>query len=100
MTELVRRNKKLYAEEVLKGMPRLLSMINRNEDTKTFGCCDRAYWHYKTSDFPNVRFQETALTLALFYNCEYRENIYYKNEKVKKWICGILAFFVKIQHND
>ncbi len=100
MSELIKRNKNLYVEEVLKSMPRLLCMINRNEDSMTYGCCDRNYWHYKTSDFPNVRFQEAVLTLVLIYNCDYRGNIYYKNGKIKKLIGGILAFFMKIQHPD
>jgi hypothetical protein len=82
------------------NIPRLISMTDRNRLSPTHGCCDRLYWHYKTTDFPNARFQESALTLALLHKNNYPGNVYRKNKNVKSWILAALNFWAKIQHKD
>ena len=57
--------KGIYFEVVLEQLPRLLSLMDRNPSSATYGCFDRSFWHYKIVDFPCMRMQEAALTLAL-----------------------------------
>src|SRR5206468_64552 len=38
---------------------------DRNSASPTYGCFHYAYWRDKTSEFPDVRFQEAGATLAL-----------------------------------
>ncbi|MBU0899174.1 MAG: terpene cyclase/mutase family protein [Nanoarchaeota archaeon] len=83
----------------LEFAPRLLTLIDRNPHSPTHGCCDRQYWHYKTTDFPNARLQEMALSLALIYKNAPKGSIY-KNDKMLKVIESILNFWVKIQHKS
>jgi hypothetical protein len=93
-------NDKIYLNEVLSQIPRLLSLLDRNPLSKTYGCFDKQYWHYNTSDFACARSQEAVLTLALLYKIKHNDNIYYCNKKVLNWINAGLNFWTKIQENN
>ena len=67
-----------YAELALPYIPRLLQLIDRNPYSPTYGCFDRAYWHYRTMDFPCGMSQEFVLPLALVYARRYPGNRYYQ----------------------
>ena len=43
--------------------PRVLTQMDRDPDSPTFGCFDRNYWHYKIRDFPSTILQQGAFTL-------------------------------------
>ena len=58
----------IYLREINEQIPRLLGLLDRNPLSCTYGCFDRQYWHYRTSDFACTRSQEAVLTLALLYN--------------------------------
>ena len=49
-----------YAESQL---PRVLTQLDRDPDSPTFGCFDRNYWHYKIRDFPSSILQQGIFTL-------------------------------------
>lgn len=93
-------NGKIYLNVVLSQIPRLLSLLDRNPISKTYGCFDRQYWHYNTSDFACARSQEAVLTLALLYDIKHKDNTYYHNKKVLDWIDAGLIFWTKIQENN
>jgi hypothetical protein len=42
---------------------RVLSQMDRDPDSPTFGCFDRHYWHYKMRDFPSAPLQQGLFTL-------------------------------------
>ena len=86
----------IYKKVMLEQMPRILGLMDRNPLSKTYGCFDRNYWHYKISDFPCARFQEGVLTLALMYKMRGTE--YHKNEKVLSWIVAGIEYWKNIQH--
>lgn len=50
----------------------LITLVDNSPYSKTFGCFDRSYWHYKIKDFPSGMSQESIypLALALKYNSE------------------------------
>jgi len=78
---------------VLQVTPRILGFINRDRTSKTYGCCDRYFWHYKLHDIANARFQETCLLLTLLYQHDFEGNIFYKKRKVLDWIFAIIRFW-------
>jgi len=92
--------RKDYAEIVLSLMPRILSSIDRNRLSDTYGCMDKAYWFYKTTDFPCARFQEPALTFALLYKNKFAGNIYFGNEKIRDYAIAGMKYLAKIQNSD
>jgi hypothetical protein len=50
--------------QVLAACRHLLSEINRDPATPTFGCFDRRYWGWKLVDFPEATFQRNLSALA------------------------------------
>lgn len=90
-----------YLNEVVNLMPRVLSLLDRNSFSPTYGCFDRDYWHYKIiKDYPSSIFQQGILSLALLYKNDFSGNIYYKNENILEWIKAGLLFWSKIQNMD
>ena len=87
----------LYFKEAVAQIPRLLGLIDRNILSKTYGCFDREYWHYNTTDIPCARKQEAVLFLALAYKIKHKENPYYKNKKILVWVNAGVEFWAKIQ---
>jgi hypothetical protein len=51
-------------EQVLSACRHLLSEINRDPATPTYGCFDRRYWGWKLVDFPEATFQRNLSALA------------------------------------
>lgn len=90
-------NKSIYLKEVLDQTPRLLGLLDRNISSQTYGCFDRQYWHYNTSDFACARSQETVLTLALLYKINHKNNLYYNKKLILDWINAGLKFWAQIQ---
>jgi len=94
------QNIDIYKKIALSQVPRILGLGDRDKNSKTYGCFDRYYWHYNLVDFPNARFQEAALLLALLYKNNFKGNIYYKNKKVLEWSKAVINFWARIQNND
>jgi hypothetical protein len=89
---------KIYLQQVLGEMPRLLGLLDRNLLSNTYGCFDRQYWQYNTIDTPSARSQEAVLTLALLY--EIKGTPYYKNKLILEWINSGIEFWMKIQRKN
>lgn len=89
--------KRLYSDTIINQTPRLLSLLDRNPYSVTYGCFDRSFWHNKLTDFPSARFQEACLTLVLLYKHSFKNNPYYQNLKLKTWALASLDFWAKTQ---
>lgn len=91
----------IFFEDVIKFIPRILSLLDRNRYSPTYGCFDRNYWHYKTlTDFPSAIYQYGTLILALLYDNQFTGNIYYKNPDILKYTKAGMLFWSKIQNRD
>lgn len=90
----------IYKDIVLQQVPRILSLGDRDSRSKTFGCFDRYYWHYKIIDFPNARFQEVCLLLSLLFKYSYTGNVYAGNKQILNWALAAIEFWKKIQNRD
>lgn len=89
-----------YANKAISQIARILSLEDRNEYSDTYGCFNREYWLCRTTDFPSAIAQMSVQSLALVYANEFPNNIYYKREKVKKWIWAGMDYWTKIQKSD
>ncbi|MBI2135951.1 hypothetical protein HYU06_02690 [Candidatus Woesearchaeota archaeon] len=89
-----------YISFVLQLAPRILTQIDRDTDSPTFGCCDRNFWHYKVRDFSSAILQQSGLGLALLYKNDFPGNIYYAKNEIKETAAAALNYWRKIQHND
>lgn len=46
-------------------LPRILTQMNRDPTTTSYGCADRNWWHYKIRDFPSIILQQAGYTVYL-----------------------------------
>jgi len=52
------------AKYTISQLPRLLTQLDRDPDSSTFGNFDRNYWHYKIRDFPSSILQQSCVALS------------------------------------
>jgi len=90
----------IFLEKALSQVPRILGFMGRDPDSKTLGCCDRAFWHYKTMDFANARFQEACLVLALAYLEKDPTNKFFEAKLMRRWSLSAAAFWFRQRHHD
>ena len=77
-----------------------MHLIDQNPYSNTYGCFDRAFWHYRTMDFPCGMSQEMVLPLALVYAREYPGNKYYQTERLKELSEAAIRYMIKSSHKD
>lgn len=92
--------KSVFLEAVLPHIPRILSQLCVQPSMKTYGCFDREYWNYSSTDVACARKQEAVLTLALLYANQTPGNILYQNPEGLNYIDAALSFWAEVQLPD
>ncbi len=100
MSSAVRTSRDVYAQKGLSQIPRLLSLQDRNEFSKTYGCFNREYWLCRTLDFPSAIAQFGVHSLALAYTQPFPDNQFYRSPKMLKWTLAGIDYWMKIQKSD
>jgi len=90
----------LFAERGLAEIPKLLTLLDRNPHSPTYGCFDRKFWHYRIIDFPSGMAQEFALPLALAYQLDLPINPYRAEPQIKRWAEAAILFAARSAHPD
>lgn len=75
---------------------RLLSQLNRDPSTPTYGCFDRRYWAWKLVDFPEATFQRNIQPLCWFVEQPETED----SDNLVEFIKAGLIYAFDIQHKD
>ncbi len=88
----------LFAKEALAQIPKILTLLDRNPHSPTYGCFDRTFWQYKVIDFPAGMSQEFVYPLALAYHCSLPDNIFYQQPSLKEWVEAGIMYAVKSSH--
>lgn len=65
---------------------RVLTQMDRDPDSPTFGCFDRNYWHYKIRDFPSAILQQGLFTLEAVRNGSLQETV--TTSVIERWCVG------------
>jgi hypothetical protein len=89
-----------YAFEAIRALPRIISLVDKNPYSSTYGCFDREYWHYRTVDFPCGMSQEMCLPLALAYAHPFPNNPYRGKERLKELVVASIEFARTSSHSD
>ncbi len=92
--------KREYASFIQINLPRVLTQIDRDLDSPTYGCCDRNYWHYKIRDFSSAILQQSGLVLAKLYQIDFPGNSLFQNQHAFDIAVATLDFWRKIQLAD
>jgi len=87
----------VLGRQLLQAVPRLLTQLDRDPDSPTFGCFDRDFWHYKIRDFASIVLQQGVLILDTLYHFPFPGNFLYRQPTVLSWIDGSLAFWAGAQ---
>lgn len=92
--------REIYSQKVLAQIPRLLSQMDRNPFSPTYGCFYRIFWHDRAIDFPSAFAQFSTHALALVYSHPFTNNPFYRNSRIRDWTIAGLDYCLKIQHDD
>ena len=76
---------------------RLLSQLDRDCNSPTFGSFDRNFWNYKIRDFSSSILQQGVMYLDVLFSFECESNIFNKNKIIKTWIKAGIDFWCKSQ---
>ena len=90
----------VYAQKALSQVPRLLSLQDRNEFSRTYGCFNREYWLCRTTDFPSSIAQFGVQSLALAWATPFPDNPYYRSPKILQWTLAAIEYWMQIQKSD
>lgn len=92
--------KNLFAHEAIAQIPKLLTLLDRNVHSPTYGCFDRNFWHYKIIDFPSGMAQEFVLPLALAYDTNLADNPFYHQPIIYNWVEAGILYAAHSAHPD
>ena len=90
----------LYLDNVLSRIPQILSQIDQEFFSKTYGCGDRVFWCWKFTDFPGGRFQEFVYTISWLYSATSFGNHWKGNLHLLWLIEAGLKYWCNIQYRD
>ncbi len=90
----------LFARAALAQIPKILTLLDRNVHSPTYGCFDRNFWHYKIIDFPSGMAQEFVWPLALAYKTDIPDNPFYQQPALKAWVEAGLLYAALSAHSD
>jgi hypothetical protein len=93
-------SREILAREALAHIPKLLTLLDRNHHSATYGCFDRNFWHYKIIDFPSGMAQEFVWPLALVYDTRIEGNLYYQSEAIRDWVEAGIRFASLNMHSN
>lgn len=89
-----------YLSEVLIRVPQVLSLIDREKISKTFGSGDRVHWGWKFTDFPGARYQEYLYSLSWLYSASSFDNPWRQNQHLLETIEGGFTYWNSIQRRN
>ncbi|NER33125.1 MAG: hypothetical protein F6J93_03445 [Oscillatoria sp. SIO1A7] len=93
-------NRNLFAREAIAQIPTILTLLDRNPHSPTYGCFDRNFWHYKIIDFPSGMAQEFVWPLALAYNTKIADNPFYQKPAIRDWVEAGILYAARSAHAD
>ncbi len=92
--------RKIILEFLKNNSLSILSFVNRNKFSSTYGCFDREFWHYKSKNYFNGMNQCYILSLSLLYQTKFEGNYFFKNSNLKNLILGSINFSINNTHRD
>ncbi len=92
--------RRAYSDRALAQIPRLLSLQDRNEFSRTYGCFNREYWLCRSVDFPSAIAQFGVHALALAYARPFPDNPYLGEPKILMWTLAAMDNLTRIQRPD
>lgn len=89
-----------FAKIALEQIPKILTLLDRNVHSPTYGCFDRNFWQYKIIDFPSGMAQEFVYPLALAYHTNLDTNPFYQKPIIRDWVTAGIQYAAMSSHED
>lgn len=89
-----------YSTAALREAPRLLSLLDREPHSPTYGSFDREHWGWKFRDFPLGMQQTAVYPLALLWQHPFTDNPYHQNGRLLEWIFAAIQQTLDRQHEN
>ena len=90
----------IHLEAASREFRRLLSMMDRDPASNTFGAGDRLFSAWKFTDFPMARFQESAYAVAWLFTNPSSPAPYRGSPALLSWLAALLKYWRGLQHRD
>ena len=90
----------LMAQHALGEIPKILTLLDRTPVSRTYGCFDRIYWHYRMIDFPCGMSQEFVYPLALAWSLDIPGNAYHQAPAIRDFVEAGIRFAARSAHPD
>lgn len=90
----------LFGQTAIAEIPKLLTLLDRNPHSPTYGCFDRNFWQYKIIDFPSGMAQEFVWPLALAYATPVPDNPFYQQTVLRDWVEAGILYAAHSAHAD
>ena len=94
------QNNRYFSNIAYQSTQRALNLMDRSPFSKSFGCFDRYYWHFKMKDFPSASYQMGVEFLARLWKDSHKDNSFYKKECLLEWIQASFEYTCSIQNKD
>ena len=94
------QNNRYFSNIAFQSTQRALNLMDRNPFSKSFGCFDRYYWHFKMKDFPSASYQMGVEFLARLWKDSHKDNSFYKQNCFLEWIKASFEYTCSIQNKD
>jgi hypothetical protein len=92
--------KEFYRKSIINALPRILSELDRDPLSYTYGSFDREYWAWATKDFSNTDLQRAVYPLALLYLNSFEGNFCYMSTRIKDYVLAGVRYLELVQHSD
>ena len=94
------QNNRYFSNIAYQSIQRALNLMDRSSYSKTFGCFDRYYWHFKMKDFPSASYQMGVEFLARLWADSHKDNSFYKQACLLDWVKASFEYTCSIQNKD
>ena len=78
---------------------RAMTLQDANPASATYGCCDRAFWHYRTiASFAAATMQQLALPFAVLHTTPFAGNEWYGSDRMLDRAASAMLFWSRLPH--
>lgn len=89
----------IFLKSALQETNHILSFLDRNIASSTYGCFDRRYWSWRIGDMPNASLQYGIYPLTWFWKND-KTGKYKGNKNLLEWITAAINYWIKIQNRN
>jgi len=87
----------LYQSRILESLPQVLSHLDREPFSPTYGSFDRFHWAWSATDVSNSDFQRLTVPLAFIYTRSAPDNRHYRAASFREWVEAAVLFTCREQ---